>query len=157
MRLPQGVVCCIHRLEPLEDTMRLTEETRSFPRVDAVIEMICDWLQHRREIAEICKCDSQEMGRIAHELGVSTAEIDDLVRRGPHAADELPKILNALQLDPAAIARTQGLVMQDMTRVCAHCSHKQRCNEELAQGTAAHKFEDYCGNASTIKGLSAAH
>ena len=134
--------------------MRLTEDTRSYPRVEALIDMIFDWLQHRREIAETCNCDSQEMGRIAHELGVSPAEIDDLVRRGTHAADELPKMLAALQLDPAAIARTQGLVMQDMERVCAHCSHKQRCNEDLAEGTAPDNFDDYCGNALTIKSLS---
>lgn len=128
---------------------------RTYPRVDAVIDMIADWFQHRKEIAETCNCDTGELGRIAQELGVSTGELEDLVRRGRHAADELPRLMKALQLDPKALARTQALVMHDMERVCAHCSHKRQCGDDLAAGTAATHYEDYCGNALTLQSLGA--
>jgi hypothetical protein len=130
-------------------------EMRSYPRVEAVIDLIFDWIKHRRAIAETCNCDARDLSRIAHDLGVSTDDLDDLVRRGEHAADELPRLMKQLQLDPATIARTQALVMHDMERVCARCSHKRRCNEDVAQRTSAQHYDEYCGNALTLQSLGA--
>ena len=97
--------------------------------------------------------DAANFGRIASELRMSSADLEALVRRGPHAADELPKMLKALGVDQADLARTEPLLLRDMERVCALCNHKRQCDRELAAGTAAAHYEEYCGNAPTIDGL----
>jgi hypothetical protein len=125
---------------------------KHYPVVESVIDLFANWLKHRREIAA-CSCDAGEYARIARDLGVSPSELDELVRRGPHAADELPKIMAALKLDAQKIARVEPLVMRDMERVCALCEHKRRCDRELAAGTAPQHYEDYCGNATALASL----
>jgi hypothetical protein len=44
-------------------------------------------------------------------------------------------------------------VLRDMERVCSMCDHKRQCDRDLAAGTAAKHYEEYCGNADTIDGL----
>ena len=44
-------------------------------------------------------------------------------------------------------------VLGDMERVCAHCLHKRRCDEDLAAGTSPEHYQEYCPNAPTIKRL----
>ena len=85
----------------------MTPETRQYPVVEAVIDRFARWLKHRREIAESCNCNSEEYSRIAHDLNLSTAELNTLVRRGAHATDELPKMMQALRIDPEAIRRVE--------------------------------------------------
>jgi hypothetical protein len=131
----------------------MTPEFKPYPVVDTLIDMLGDWLKHRHEIKEMCDCDAGEFARIAHDLGVSSGDLDALVRQGPHAADELPKLLKALGIDEKAIARTQPLVLRDMERVCAACRHKLQCEHDLATGTSPQSYEEYCGNASTIDAL----
>ena len=84
---------------------------------------------------------------------MSSAELEALVRQGPHAADELPKMLTALGVDQVDLARTEPLVLRDMERVCALCNHKRQCDRDLAAGTAAAHYEEYCANAPTIDSL----
>ena len=86
-------------------------------------------------------------------LRISSADLEQLVRQGPHAADELPKMLRALGIDQADLARTETHVLRDMERVCS--VYKRRCSHERAAGTAGAHYEEYCGNASTIDGLGA--
>jgi len=128
-------------------------QTRHYPVVDTVIDMFAQWLKHRREIAESCNCDSAEYAQIARDLNVSTGELDELVRRGPHAADALPKMLAALDIDQHAIERVEPMVVRDMERVCSVCEHKRQCARELAAGKAAAHYADFCPNASTLKTL----
>ena len=132
----------------------MTAQVRSYPVVDALIDIFGNWLKHRAELKALCQCDSVELGHIARELGVSPDDLDVLVRQGPHAADELPKLLNTLGIDQKAIARTQPLVLRDMQRVCATCQHKRQCDHDLAAGTAAQRYEEYCLNAPTIDSLA---
>ena len=44
-------------------------------------------------------------------------------------------------------------MLRDMERVCSLCNHKRQCDRDLAAGTAAAHYEEYCGNADTIDGL----
>ena len=118
----------------------MTPEAREYPVVEAVIDRFARWLKHRREIAESCNCNSEEYARIAHDLSLSTAELNTLVRHGAQAGDRLPKMMEALRIDPEAIRRVEPMVMRDLERVCSLCEHKRQCAHELAAGKAA---EDY--------------
>lgn len=131
----------------------MTVQEHPFPRVEHLINTFSDWLRHRRELNEIRLMDTADFGRIANDLRVSPGVLDTLVRQGPHAADELPKMLKVLGIDEDDLARTQPLVLRDMERVCALCAHKRECDRDLAAGTAAEHYEGYCLNASTIDSL----
>ena len=132
----------------------MTAQDKSYPAVEFLINTFGDWLKHRRELSEIRQMDRSDFDRIATDLRVSPTDLDELVRQGPHAADELPKLLKALGIDEADLARTQPLVLRDMERVCALCQNKRQCDRDLAAGTSAEHYEGYCLNAPTIELLS---
>ncbi|HEY5131679.1 MAG TPA: hypothetical protein VIJ35_31035 [Bradyrhizobium sp.] len=128
----------------------MTAQSKSYPVVEMLTTTFSDWLKHRRELNEMRQLDTSEFDRIASELRVSPGDLNELVRQGPHAADELPKMLKVLGIDEEALTRTQPLVLRDMERVCALCHHKAQCDRDLADGTAAEHYEGYCPNAPTI-------
>jgi hypothetical protein len=134
----------------------MTVQDHPYARVEMVINSFADWLKHRRELSEIRQMDRSDFDRIASDLRVSPGELDSLVQQGPHAADELPKLLEALGINEADLARTQPLVLRDMERVCALCQNKRQCDRDLAAGTSAEHYEGYCLNAPTIDDLDLA-
>ena len=44
-------------------------------------------------------------------------------------------------------------VVRDLQRTCLLCDHKSRCRRELAEGSAAQHFRDFCPNAYTFDAL----
>ena len=133
----------------------MTIEIRHYPVVDTLIDVFAQWLQHHREVSRDRSCAMDEYARIAHDLGLSKGELSELTNLGSHAADELPKMMAALKLDAKAIARAQPRVMRDMSRVCAHCQDKRRCNDAIMEGTAPDTHADFCANAPTFDALAA--
>jgi hypothetical protein len=131
----------------------MSAESKPYPRIEFLINSFADWLKHRRELHEMRQMDRSEFDRIAGDLRVTPDDLEELVRQGPHAADELPKMLRALGINEASLARAQPLVLRDMERVCAMCNHKRECDRDLAAGTAAQHYEEYCLNAPTIDRL----
>jgi transcriptional regulator with XRE-family HTH domain len=125
----------------------------SKPYIEALIATFSDWLRHRRELNELRQFDRADFERIAFDLRVSPDDLEQLVRNGPRAADELPKLLKALGIDEAALANTQPFMLRDMERVCAMCESKRQCDRDLAEGTSAEHYKDYCANAPTIERL----
>ena len=123
----------------------------SKPYIEALIGTFSDWLRHRRELNEMRRLDRADFDRIAYDLRVSPDDLEQLVRNGPHAADELPRLLDALGIEEATLANTQPFLLRDMERVCAMCEHKRRCDRDLAEGSSAEHYKDYCANAPTIE------
>lgn len=132
-----------------QDSMR----DKSHSVVERLTHAFGDWLKHRRELNEMRQLNTSEFDRIASDLRVSPADLNELVRLGPHAADELPKLLNALGIDGDDLARIEPLVLHDMERVCALCEHKRECDLDLAAGVSAERYQGYCTNALTIEQL----
>jgi hypothetical protein len=131
----------------------MTAQSKPYAAVELLIDTFSDWLKHRRELSEIRRLDRTDFDRIAGDLRVSPGELEVLVQQGPHAADELPKLLQALGIDEADLARTQPLVLRDMERVCSLCSSKRQCDRDLHAGTSAEHYRGYCLNAPAIDGL----
>src|SRR3954447_10620655 len=131
----------------------MAPQTIPYPIVTGLIDLFADWLKHRQTIREIRGLDSGEFAQIAHDLRIAPDELDALVRRGPHAKDELPKLLKALGIDERALSRTEPLVLRDMARVCASCVRKAQCNHDLDAGASPKQYADYCLNAATIDAL----
>jgi hypothetical protein len=83
----------------------MTVQSKPHSVVEALFGTFSDWLKHRRELNELRQLNTAEFDRIASELRVSPTDLNELVRQGPHAADELPKMLKVLGIDEEALAR----------------------------------------------------
>jgi ribosomal protein S14 len=129
----------------------------NYPTVDFVINAIANWVSRYREATgyanELGQCSPEDVSQIARDLGVSSIELRELANKGPHAADLVQKMLVALHVDPKVIADTDPLVMRDLQRLCINCGDKKRCERELAAGTAAEHFHEFCPNALTLDAL----
>ena len=84
----------------------MASQIRTYPIVENAINLFGSWLKHRQEIRELRGINSGDLARIAQDLSVTPADLDSLVRQGPHASDELPKLLKSLGIDEAALSRT---------------------------------------------------
>ena len=131
----------------------MTAQHATYPTVEYLIDKFAAWLKHRRELSEIRRMNRTDFDLIAHDLRLSPGDLDRLVAAGQHSADEMPKMLKALGIDVAAIARAEPLLVRDMQRVCSLCHDKAHCHSELAAGTSADHYKDYCPNAPTIDAL----
>jgi hypothetical protein len=129
-----------------------TTQREPFVFVTKVIEMFGDWLKQRRELNELMEYAAEfgELEPIARDLNVTPGDLERLVRHGSQNANELPYMLTALDIDEAALSLAEPALLRDMERVCSFCTHKRRCHQELATGTAATNYVEYCDNADTI-------
>lgn len=118
------------------------------------------WREYRRRqraAAELDAFGPEDVARMAHDMGVSTSDLRDLVQRSAHAIDEAPKMMAALGLDPAAMRNYDPALMRDIEVGCARCGAKGQCNEDLEAGTAGEHYKEYCVNAGTFSALTAVH
>lgn len=118
-----------------------------------MIHAFAEWLKRRRDRAELSALDTDERDRVAHDLGVGAAELDFLVREG-HDPLELPRMLAAIGIDEAALARAQPALRRELERVCSLCESTTLCRHELADGTAGVSYPYFCPNAEELKALS---
>jgi hypothetical protein len=142
----------------MEDAMPYrNNQQQSYPAVKLVLNAIADWVnKYRNTIArnnELGQCGPDEVMRIAKDLGVSPTQLREFVRKGPDAADLLSKMLIALHVDPKVLANSDPLAMRELQQLCITCGDKKRCKHELANGTAAEHFRDFCPNAMTLDAL----
>lgn len=131
---------------------------RTYPLVEPVLETIASWIRRYRYAAktrqDFEQCGPDEVARIAHELGMEPRELADLASKGPDAAEQLGKLLRALGADLDAVK--DPVAKRDLQRLCITCSHKRQCEHDLAAGTAAQNYHDYCPNAVALDELLAA-
>jgi uncharacterized protein YjiS (DUF1127 family) len=132
----------------------MASQTKTYPIVENAINLFGDWLKHRQEMRELRDMNSGEFARIARDLCITPAELDAVVRQGPHASDEFPRLLKSLGIDEATVSRTRPLLQRDMVRVCASCGQKALCNHDLDAGASAQHYEEYCPNAPAIDELN---
>jgi hypothetical protein len=133
------------------------EEQSTYPLVEPILDAIANWVRKYRYAAglrnELAQCGRDEVARAARDLGVSPGELVALASKGPHAADQLPKMLLALGVDPKKLASSDPPMMRDLQRLCIACAHKKRCEHELAAGTAGQNYRSFCPNAVSLDAL----
>lgn len=131
----------------------MTAQQETYPTVEFWIDKFAGWLRHRRDLNEIRRMNRTDFNLIAHDLRISPDDLDRLVAAGEHGADEMPTMLKALGIDVKDLQRAEPLMVRDMQRVCGLCRDKTHCHGELAAGTAAQHYREYCPNAPTIDAL----
>jgi len=132
-------------------------EPRTYPTLEMILNAIANWIKKYRYAAglhqELRESGADEVARIARDLGIDTAELFKLVDNGSGAADLLQRMLRALGADRNTLTLTDPLVMRDLQRLCISCSDKKRCEHDLAVGTAAQNYREYCPNAVSLDAL----
>jgi len=135
----------------------INHENESYPLVETALKAIADWVNSYRNAIgfknEFGMCGPDEVRRMAKDIGVTSSELQELVRKGPDSANLLKRMLVALNVDPKTIADMDPLVMREMNWLCIKCGHKRRCEHELAKDTAAEHFREFCPNAVSIDEL----
>ncbi len=119
--------------------------------VEALLVRLRDWWQARAELADI---DRREVDRIAEELGMTADDLQDLVARGPHAADRLHERLRLLGLSRTDVERAAHGLMRDLERTCACCNEKGTCDKDLKHRPDDSGWTDYCPNAVSLQSLT---
>jgi hypothetical protein len=128
-----------------------------YPRIELVLDAIASWVKRYRYAigltGDLARCGPDEVARAARDLGVSPAELVQLAVKGPDAADQLKSLLRALGVDPKKFAAEHQPIMRDLQRLCITCANKSECEHELAAGTAAQTYQNFCPNAVTFDAL----
>ncbi len=99
-------------------------------------------------------CGEEGIERMAHDIGISSVELQKLAGHGAHSADLLLKRMAVLDLDENEVARTERATFQDLQRVCTMCDCRRRCARDLAHDPGNAVWKDYCPNAQTLTALS---
>ncbi len=118
------------------------------------MHVFSDWIRHRRERAELDAMSSDDLGRLAHDIGVSAGELERMVDAG-HDPDRLSEMLRALGFDEAALARAEPAILRDMQRLCSLCDTVGTCRHALDAGIAPTTYRSFCVNAATFEALKA--
>jgi len=135
----------------------MSNHTQEHRTVAPILDAIANWVKKYRQAVglrgELANCGAEEVALIARDIGVSPEELRFAASKGPHAADELPKLLRALGVDPQKLASDAPATMRSLQRICISCGNKGECQHELAAGTAASRYRDYCPNAMSLDEL----
>ena len=124
--------------------------------VETALKAIAAWVSIYRNALglnnEFGMCGPDEVMRMAKEIGVTPSLLREL-SKGHGNANLLKSMLVALHVDPKVIADMDPLVMRELKWLCITCSNKKRCEHELAKGTAAEHFREFCPNAVSLDEL----
>jgi transcriptional regulator with XRE-family HTH domain len=139
----------------MEDVMSNSVDEHS--PIESIFGAVANWVTRYRQAAglrrELAKCGPEEVAAIARDIGMSIQELALFASKGPNAADELPKLLRALGVDPQKLLSDRNTTLRDLQRICITCGNKVQCKHELAAGTAATHYHDYCPNALSLDEL----
>ena len=106
----------------------MSKHTYEHRTVAPILDAIANWVKKYREAiglrGELANCGAEEVARYARDIGVSPEELIFMTKKGPHAADELPKLLRALGVDPQKLTSDEPATMRSLQRICISCGHK---------------------------------
>ena len=126
------------------------------PLLETAVKAIAAWVSIYRNALglnnEFGMCGPDEVMRMAKEIGVTPSLLREL-SKGHGNANLLKSMLVALHVDPKVIADMDPLVIRELKWLCITCSNKKRCEHELAKGTAAEHFREFCPNAVSLDEL----
>jgi hypothetical protein len=134
--------------------MSLSIQTKESPASGCwLVRKWRSWQRRRRTMAEIDGCGRDQLERLAHDVGVSGADLCVLAGKWPGTPDLLTRRLEHLNLDAGNLVQTEPQVVRDLQRVCTLCASKRRCERDFAGKSSASAWEEYCPNASTLHAL----
>jgi len=134
----------------MPDRSQHTSKTIFTAAADHFLARLREWWQRSGEFANI---DRTELQRMAGEFGMSVRDLEDLVSRGPQAADQLHERMRALGIARADVEDVARGLMRDLERACACCDGKETCRHDLEQRPDDPAWKDYCPNAVSLESV----
>lgn len=126
--------------------------TEPYPILNAALAAVGDWIKrhqtHRGQ--QLDACGSEDIARMAHDIGVPDYDLRQMAKLGPDAAKLVAERMKALNLDAGTIAESQPGTMRDLQRLCSSCVSKKRCQRDLAHDPGDSAWRQYCPNAGTL-------
>jgi hypothetical protein len=134
-----------------EEGQTMTEHSQVLQNAFATVAR---WVARYRDVLDPRRqfegCTPAEVEAIAHDLAMTPRDLLNLTSGGPQGARLLSELLLALDVDPKKLSEQDPMMMRDMQRLCVSCTHKRQCTHDLAAGTMAHNYVDFCPNAYTL-------
>jgi hypothetical protein len=119
-----------------------------------IIAKALDWIKARAvRDNELASLSSADLQLLATDIGVTEADLRDVVPRIGDHSELMDKMLRARGLDPVAARHAFGGAMRDMEVTCARCRDSGVCRRRLAAGAATEGYYDFCANAGAIGDL----
>lgn len=106
-----------------------------------------------REQAELSQLPSSELGRIAHELGMSSDELTEIASHGSHGSDLLYERMAALGIARDDIDRVAHGLIRDLEKSCSCCADKGQCTRDLDAHPEDPVWKEYCPNAIALESV----
>jgi len=131
--------------------MTTSEPFREFPVFGWLIKQIKRLAETTDETSELRRLDNQQVGEIAHDLGLSRAELFALCNN-PGSGELLKQRLAQFGLTEAVLAKKHPEVLQDLQRVCGTCATTSRCAHDFAAHRDSGR-DEYCPNTCTLYAL----
>ena len=103
---------------------------------------------------ELARTDTNEVERIARDIGLSTSELYSLSSKGETTIPLLSRRLVQFGLNENGVNNTYPKVIRDMHRVCGNCLSTGKCTRDFAKGNTLSKISAYCPNTYTLEALS---
>ncbi len=115
----------------------------------------CDWIKARalrdNELTALTRAD---LGLMATDLGITEADLRDILPRTEDHSHLMDRMMEARGLDPVKVRGSCSALVRDMELTCSRCQSTARCQHDLALGTAAMHAHDYCANSQTFTDLT---
>jgi hypothetical protein len=124
--------------------------------VASLLARTLDWIKARaardNEMAMMSHADLQ---LLATDIGVTEADLRDILPRIGDHSELLDRMLMAHGLDPSEVRRAFAGVIRDLEATCARCRETGVCQRALESGTATARRDAFCPNADSIDALLA--
>ncbi|MGE0224881.1 MAG: DUF6455 family protein [Acetobacteraceae bacterium] len=99
------------------------------------------------------RLSDSDLQMIANDLGVTEADLLDVLPRAPDSSLLMDRMMEARGLHPDQVRGSSAALVRDLELTCTRCSAKRRCQHDLKAGTAAESCHEYCGNAEIFDEL----
>jgi hypothetical protein len=134
-------------------TLNLADPVRH--TMQQILSWFAQGFEASTETDILANLDQAQIEALAEDCGLSSHQLLALVKAGPHAADEMPEVMRALNIDPNEVDYQMRKLFRDMQIACSSCQSKEQCRRDLQRGTIDETFIDYCNNADSLNALRA--
>lgn len=134
-------------------TLSLADPVRH--TMQQILSWFAQGFEASTEADVLANLDQTQIEALAEDCGLSPHQLLALVKAGPHAADEMPEVMRALNIDPNEVDYQMRKLFRDMQIACSGCQSKQQCRNDLQRGTIDRTFVEYCNNADSLNALRA--
>jgi hypothetical protein len=143
---------------PTHPKTRTDVQASPWPFVDFVVAPIAEWWRRhaavRENLDDLSAFGSDDLARMAQDMGISPSDLRTLAAHCSDAADLLDQRIASLGLSPSALARYATAQLRDMERLCTLCVSKGRCARDLAADPSDPAWHQYCPNEQTLTSLA---